>query len=89
MTALAQHLDPLHEIADCAFERQHRVARRKIGQAPAHGFDFGAHGPEGDRSARIGSLAADIIELKRQGSNVLDQQLRERRRRAYASGGGR
>ena len=78
MTALAQHLDPLHKIADGAFERDDRVARRKIGEAPAHGFDFGAHGAEfDDRGARIGSLAAHIIELKRQGSNVVEQQLRK------------
>ena len=39
--------------------------------------------------ALIGSLAAHIVELERQGSNVVDQQLRERRRSAHASGGGR
>ena len=88
MTALTQHLDPLHEIADGAFERDDRVARRKIGEAPAHGFDFGAHGAEVDRGALIGSLAAHIIELKRQGPNVVEQRLRERDASPRASAGG-
>ncbi len=90
MTALTQRLYPLHEIADGALERDHRVAWRKIGEAPAHGFDFGAHGAEvDDRGARIGSLAAHIVELERQGSNVVEQQLRERRRVAGVGGAAR
>ena len=79
MTALAQHLYPLNKVADGAFERDDCVARRKISQASAHGFDFGAHRVDVDRSARIGSLAAHVIELNRQGPNVVEQQLRERR----------
>ncbi len=89
MAALAQHLYPLHEIADGPFERHDRVARRKIGQASAHSFHFGAHGLDGDRSARIGSLAAHIVELKPQGPNVVEQGLRERRRRFRAAFGRR
>ena len=44
MTALTQHLHPLDKVSDGAFERHDRVARRKIGEAPVHGFDFGVHG---------------------------------------------
>ena len=44
MTALTHHFDPLHEIADGAFKRDDRVARREIGEAPPHGLHFGAHG---------------------------------------------
>ncbi len=85
VTALTQHLHPLHEVADGALERDHRVARRKIGEAPAHGVDLGAHGAEVDGGgALIGSLAAHVIKLERQGSNVVEQQLRERRRSAGA-----
>ena len=36
VTALAQHLDALREIADGALERDNCVARRKIGEALAH-----------------------------------------------------
>ena len=80
VTAFTQHLHPLHEVVDGALKRDNRVARRKIGETLAHGADLGAHGVEVDGGgALIGSLAAHIVELERQGSNVVDQQLRERR----------
>ncbi len=81
MTALPQHLDALHEIADGALERDHGVARRKIGEAPVHRRDFGAHRAEVDRrGARLGALAAHVVELAAEGANVIEQQLRELRR---------
>ena len=79
VAALTQHLNPLHEIANRALERDHRVARRKIGEALAHGVDLGAHGAEVDGGgARFGSLAPHVVELAAKGSNVVEQQLRER-----------
>ena len=89
MTALAQHFYPLHEVANGALERDDCVARRKVGQTSAHSFDFRAHGAEIDRSARIGSLAAHVIELKPQSPNVVEQQLRERTRRRFRPAFGR
>ena len=81
VTAPPQHLDALHEIADGALERDHGVARRKISEAPVHRRDFGAHGAEVDRrGARLGALAAHVVELAAEGANVIEQQLRELRR---------
>ena len=55
LAGLTHHLDPLHEIADRALERDHRVARRKVGEALAHRGDLGPHGAEIDgAAARIG-----------------------------------
>ena len=62
------------------------VARRKIGETPAHGLDFGAHGAKIDRGARIGPLAAHVIELERQRSNIVEQRLGERPRVRAAFG---
>ena len=89
MTALTQRLHPLHEIANGALEGDDRVARRKIGEAPAHGVDLGAHGAKIGRDTRIGSLAARLVELERERPNVVEQQLRERRRRVPAGRGRR
>ena len=81
VTALTQHLDALHEIADGALERDDGVARRKIGEAPVHRRDLGAHRAEVDRrGARLGALAAHVVELAAESPNVIEQQLRERRR---------
>ena len=45
--------------------------------------------PRSTEALRIGSLAAHVIELKPQGANVVEQQLRERRRRFRAASGRR
>ena len=90
VTALTQHLDALHEIADRALERDDGVARRKIGEAPVHRRDLGAHRAEVDRrGARLGALAAHVVELAAERSNVIEQQLRERRRGVGFDGAGR
>ena len=48
MAVLTHPLDALHEVADRALERDHRIARRKVGEAPAHRRDLGPHGVEID-----------------------------------------
>ena len=39
-----RRLDALHEVSDRAFERDDRIARRKVAEAFAHRRDLGPHG---------------------------------------------
>ena len=81
VAALPQRLDPLDKIADRAFERDDGVARRKIGEALAHGVDLGAHCAHVDGGGkRFGSLAPHVVELHGESANVVEQQTRERGR---------
>ena len=75
---VTRHVDPRYEIADRAFERDHRVARRKVGEALAHGGDFGAHGADFDGAApRIGFSPRHVVKLEGESANVVAQRLRQ------------
>ena len=87
---LAHHFDALHEVADRAFERDHRIARRKVGEALAHCRDLGPHGAEIDsRAGRIALLAPEVVKREREGANVVAQRFRQRRCEGGFRDGGR
>ena len=58
VAVLTHHLDPPHEVADRALERDHRIARRKVGEALAHGRDLGPHGAQDRQREPLGSLCS-------------------------------
>ena len=91
MAGLTRHLDPLHEVPDRALERDHRIARREVGEALAHSRDLGPHGAKIDRrAARLALLAPEVVELEREGSNIVANGFRQLRRRgAFRNGGQR
>ena len=90
VTALPQHLHTLREVADRALDRNDRIAWGQLSEALAHCVDLSAHGAEVDGGIPlIGALAPHIVKLAAEGSNVVEQQLRERRRAAGLAGGRR